>query len=55
MFFGITIAKICARTPNHVRKEVTMFLYQFLLVGGFVLTTITALNIKRFTPTQEIF
>ena len=32
-----------------------MFLYQFLLVAGFVLTTMTALEIKRVPPTEDIF
>ena len=32
-----------------------MFLYQILILAGFVLTTMTALNIKRFQPTQNVF
>ncbi len=32
-----------------------MFAYQFLIVVGFVLTTCTALNIKRVRPTTDVF
>lgn len=32
-----------------------MFLYQFLLVAGFVLTTMTALDIKRIPPVEDTF
>ena len=32
-----------------------MFLYQFLLIAGFVLTTLTALDIKRVPPVEDVF
>jgi len=32
-----------------------MFLYQFLLIAGFLLTTMTALDIKRFRPGEDVF
>ncbi len=32
-----------------------MLLYQILLVVGFVLTTMTALDIKRIRPVRDIF
>lgn len=32
-----------------------MLLYQFLLVAGFVLTTATALEIKRVPPSEDLF
>ncbi len=32
-----------------------MFVYQFLLVAGFILTTVTALDIKRMPPADDVF
>lgn len=32
-----------------------MFLIQFLITTGFILTTLTALNIKSFAPSQDVF
>ncbi len=32
-----------------------MFIYQLLIVVGFVLTTCTALNIKRARPVSDVF
>ena len=43
---------VLVQTPS-VRKDVTMFAYQFLLIVGVVLTTITALDIKRDRPLED--
>jgi hypothetical protein len=32
-----------------------MFVYQLLIVAGFLLTTGTALNVKRFRPSTDAF
>ena len=32
-----------------------MFACQLLIVAGFVLTSWTALNVKRFSPTSDVF
>ena len=53
---GIAIAFALVRTSRPpVRKDVSMLLYQFLLVAGFVLTTATALDIKRVPPSEDLF